>query len=158
MDTKICNKNNFYCVAFGRFDATSNIFKWNPILPERWYLYTNKSIFQNIFDVVLDIVTTSSLDALISHFIWLLYNLGASASVGTCLPHHGQHEGSTCHRTSDCDFGLVCAISEAGKTCQQPTESIKQYSKPTYWETSKLRLWRVLTAFSFVFRWRLCSE
>jgi hypothetical protein len=52
------------------------------------------------------------------------------ASVGTCLPHHGRREGSACHRTSDCDFGLLCVISGGtGKICQQPSENVKQYSK-----------------------------
>lgn len=60
--------------------------------------------------------------------------------MGTCLPHHGQRDGSPCQRNSDCDVGLVCAVSEAGKTCQQPSAAKKQYSKsfpallPTYIE------------------------
>lgn len=54
--------------------------------------------------------------------------------MGTCLPHHGQREGSACHRNSDCDVGLVCAVSEAGKTCQQPSAAKKQYSKSFFIE------------------------
>ncbi|XP_046451482.1 ITG-like peptide [Daphnia pulex] len=51
-------------------------------------------------------------------------------SVGTCLPHHGRREGSACHRTSDCDFGLLCVISGGtGKICQQPSENVKQYNE-----------------------------
>merc|ERR1711928_191915 len=50
-------------------------------------------------------------------------------SVGTCLPHHGQSEGTECQRNSDCDASLVCAASEAGKTCQQPTETKKLYNE-----------------------------
>lgn len=50
-------------------------------------------------------------------------------TMGTCLPHHGQREGSSCHRNSDCDVGLVCAVSEAGKACQQPSAAKKQYNE-----------------------------
>lgn len=50
-------------------------------------------------------------------------------SVGTCLPHHGQSEGTECQRSSDCDVSLVCAASEGGKTCQQPTETKKLYNE-----------------------------
>ncbi|EFX72509.1 DappuITG-like peptide [Daphnia pulex] len=50
--------------------------------------------------------------------------------LGTCLPHHGRREGSACHRTSDCDFGLLCVISGGtGKICQQPSENVKQYNE-----------------------------
>jgi len=48
---------------------------------------------------------------------------------GTCLPHHGQREGTTCHRSSDCDVSLVCAAAEGGKTCQQPTDTKKSYNE-----------------------------
>jgi len=50
-------------------------------------------------------------------------------SLGTCLPHHGQREGANCQRNTDCEAGLVCTMSEAGKTCQSPMNSKKQYNE-----------------------------
>lgn len=54
-----------------------------------------------------------------------------ATSVGTCLSHHGQQEGAPCNRATDCDVGLICATTESRKSCQQPNESKKQYSKLT---------------------------
>jgi len=52
-----------------------------------------------------------------------------AAAMGTCLPHHNQKSGSSCQRNADCEGGLVCASSEAGRTCQPPAQSAKQYSE-----------------------------
>jgi len=49
-------------------------------------------------------------------------------SLGTCLPHH-KREGAYCQRNVDCDSGLICTMSEAGKTCQSPMNTKKQYNE-----------------------------